>query len=104
MLNETDFQNAQRKITLAEHLADNQGLDFDGVAELFHRGFKMIFNEIIEEELTYDEILAFAEKQLQTVYEQFMDDKIPLDAGETYHSENPHAESPLELMPGEPWN
>ena len=95
MLNETDFQNAQRKITLAESLADNQGLDFDGVAELFYRGFKMIFNEVIEEELTYDEILAFAEKQLQIVYGAFMDETF----GEPYRSENPNAESILERSP-----
>lgn len=60
-----------------------------------HDSFKRIFNEILEVELTYDEILALAEFELQAVYDQFADGGI----GEPFHGEDPEYDDPFGRSP-----
>lgn len=44
--------------------------------------FRIIFNEVLEDELTHDEILALAEFELDGVYEELA------NIGEPFHGEN----------------
>lgn len=77
MLNEKDLRNAKEKIAFVEQVynpsEDGRKIEtvFDIAQDVLHQTFKAIFDTVLPHELTYDEILAFAEEQLQKVYDEF---------------------------------
>lgn len=83
MINEQALESAREKLKFAE-IIDKEVTD--GIVEVQSRFFILfqeVFDTVLPQELTYDEILAFAQHELDNVYAAFGP-----DADSSFHGEN----------------